>query len=456
MSATTHTPTAPASSPLSVFLAAKCRQVLGGIARGAYCNRRAITIGKYASWLNIPENQLRNALAKERLALRKVDVSLDGGSGGFTFGDVASWREAVYRSIRLETVITYSVCLDCECLPQEIDVSLAVHRDAVIRHAHAAASACDQITGELDRIRPHVALILQGYNLENAILRQLCIQRNLPFVAFEITSRNDRLVWENISGITVTKNLARNHYWRWRDLIDPREADTFCGNEIIRTKQSKLAEHQSPDLQWRSPDKRPVILFLGQVYSDSSVLFGLQPPFTPETIVQSLLECAVETGSTLVLKLHPKENGGNCPNGQPLNRLTWRKLSEKPSIASLLGQLGGRVCVDHENRFDTYSMIEAADVVVTINSQAGLESAIRGKRVITCGDAFFGSLGFTMEARNSAELRSLVEDSIGSSETKRCTSASRMFFHIFFEKYCIPRTAVAVARRLAMSASGKN
>lgn len=432
----------------------RTRFILGTLGRGAYCNKRAIAIGKYVAWLNVPEKHLRNALAKQRLALRKIDVGPVTPDGSFPFGDILSWRDAMHRSMRIETVITYSICLDCECLPHQIDPARENHRAAIIRHSHAAASAHDHIAEAIDRIKPHVALILQGYNLENAVLRQICIQRNLPFVAFEITSRNDRLVWENISGITVNKNLARNHFWRWRDLIDPRKSGAFCEEEIIRTKKSKHAEHQSPNLRWERPVGKRTILFLGQVYSDSSVLFGLQQPLTPEAIVQSLLEIVAAEGHMLVLKLHPKENGGQCPNGQPLNRLTWRKLSAIPSISRLLEELGDRVCVDHDNRFDTYSMIDAADVVVTINSQAGLESSIRGKQVITCGDAFFGGLGFTHEARSISDLRSYVQFCMDGEKVNPSQAAARTFYHVFFEKYCIPCTAESVAQRLATSAKG--
>ena len=62
--------------------------------------------------------------------------------------------------------------------------------------------------------------------------------------------------------------------------------------------------------------------------------------------------------------------------------------------------------VDGTNRLNTYKLVDAADVVVTVVSSSGLESVIMGKQVILTGAAFYGKLGFTRDASNPTELKS--------------------------------------------------
>ncbi|PPJ46040.1 nitrogen fixation protein FixF [Rhizobium sp. KAs_5_22] len=56
------------------------------------------------------------------------------------------------------------------------------------------------------------------------------------------------------------------------------------------------------------------------------------------------------------------------------------------------------------NRNDTRELIEAADAVITINSTAGLESLLLGKRVVTLGDAPYNIKGIVRMASGENEL----------------------------------------------------
>jgi hypothetical protein len=413
-----------------------------------------LVIGKYLSWLNIPENKIRNALANQRIALRKVAWEGHSSDDPPSLGDIHSWRDATHAGMRLESVVTYSVCLDCECLPHQIDSHDGKHAESIRRHIKCAVGLHDHFARLIRERKPEVVFLFQGYNLENSVLRGLCITHEFPFVSFEITARKDRLVWDNVSGITVNKNLALNYFWRWKDLVEVKDASDYCEQAIADVKQTKLDEHQSPERRWVNPDNRPVILFIGQVYTDSSIVFGLRPPLTPEAIVVSLLELAQHNGCRVILKLHPKENGGNAPNGLPLERLTWRKISADPTATALMRQLGDLVCVDFDNSYDTYSMISASDVVVTVNSQAGLESAIRGKHVVTCGQAFYSALGFTRSAENTEEIKQAVTKFIQQNPEPAHTISARIFYYVFFEKYCILKSADTIAKKLSTSARG--
>ncbi|MDG2345122.1 MAG: hypothetical protein P8M62_03590, partial [Opitutae bacterium] len=228
---------------------------------------------------------------------------------------------------------------------------------------------------QLDSIKPRAVLIFQGYLLHDAILKQLALQRNIKTIAIERTMRTDRLVWESISGITVNRNQATLQYWKHQNSTSVNNAEQSVNEYLSAIKRvKKNKEHQSPTLQydWKTPSKK--ILFLGQVYTDSSMLYGLNGFNSPIELIGLLLEWTNNNNHSLVIKLHPKEHTGRNPvTLEPYADITHRLISEHYSEA--LKRLGNRVFIDHQNTYDTYNLIEQSDLVTTANSQAGLEAA---------------------------------------------------------------------------------
>ena len=103
--------------------------------------------------------------------------------------------------------------------------------------------------------------------------------------------------------------------------------------------------------------------------------------------------------------------------------------------------------IDHDNQLDTYQLIDQAAVAVTVNSQSGLEAAIRGIPVVVCGDANFGGLGFTFDAPQVEFLAVAMKLALESGTTRDLvpaalprTDLAREFTYLFFEKYCRPKT----------------
>jgi hypothetical protein len=84
-------------------------------------------------------------------------------------------------------------------------------------------------------------------------------------------------------------------------------------------------------------------------------------------------------------------------------------------------------------------LIQQAHCVATINSQSGLEAAIRGKPVLVLGDAFYCGLGFTNDWSFPVLLESLGPDDMVSDVAR-----ARRFAYIFLELYCEGKTPEAV------------
>ena len=85
---------------------------------------------------------------------------------------------------------------------------------------------------------------------------------------------------------------------------------------------------------------------------------------------------------------------------QELAQRQWqRKIAalDAHTVCAPLTRLGA--AIDADNMYDMYDLMAGCSAAVTINSQSGLEAAIRGKPVVVCGEAFYGGLGFTCEAQ---------------------------------------------------------
>ena len=101
---------------------------------------------------------------------------------------------------------------------------------------------------------------------------------------------------------------------------------------------------------------------------------------------------------------------------------------------------------DHTNGYDTYSIIKNADVCVTINSQAGLESLLLGKIVITCGNAFYNCLNSVYQALNKHHLGFLLSQILKETDSGVDMDQVYKFFYIFCEKYCLPKNESSYLR----------
>ncbi|MCA8932885.1 MAG: hypothetical protein KDA49_10490 [Rhodospirillaceae bacterium] len=123
---------------------------------------------------------------------------------------------------------------------------------------------------------------------------------------------------------------------------------------------------------WPATD-RAVVLVVGQVEDDASILYGCDGVATN----RALLEAARRDhpGALLVYKPHPEVEAGNR--------------------AGHLGGYGLADLVEHEAAIA--SCIEAADIVVTMTSLSGFEALLRGKLVEVHGRPFYAGWGLTRD-----------------------------------------------------------
>lgn len=357
-----------------------------------------------------------------------------------------NWKQLEYKGISLWVVARYEICIDCEASIEGLETQIDKYLDRICLHYNRAVQQIDLSLDLVRHYQPMAILIAQGYPLACSVLRHIAVSQGIRVIALENTMHKDRLLWDDCSGITVNRGLARNYWWRHQDHIRTQDAGNFVDDYFGNVSGLKQDEHASPDATFAgSADGKKTIFYIGQISTDASILFGLDNGFTDQIdVIKTVMRFAQNEGFSLLVKLHPKEHKGKDPLYRDYRKLTLRKLLDDPEAKSLIDQ--GLELLDSENEYDSYDLIAGADVCVTINSQAGLEALAMGKEVVICGDSFYGGLGMTHEATDPKELETCLRRVLVNGVGKNQNDTAQRFFYNYLENYCVPKNEESVIK----------
>lgn len=346
-----------------------------------------------------------------------------------------TYKSIILHDIPIYEVAIYSICVDLKIFPSELDLDNPEHIQTTIKWYKRSAEIIENMVYYFNRYPIVRVVILQGHLPEATASRITAHRRGIEVISFENTFNKTKLVWDDVSGITVNKNLAKNYFWKWENTINHQLAWQSVDAYLKNIKNNKTEEHESPLESLSIPKKKKSILFFGQVYTDSSVLFGINDFNNPVTIIHELAKYSEANDFELIIKLHPKEVEGIDILKRKYDLLTYQKIMSLQALSEIIRSTN--IFIDSKNQYDTYNFIDRADICVTINSQAGLEALIKGKDVISCGNASYGGLGFTFDAQNRDMLIFFLDLKLKQGVSFIDDNRINKFFYIFNELYCI-------------------
>lgn len=365
--------------------------------------------------------------------------------------DLLAWKKLTkFQSVTPDECseshsVVYGVCDEHELTRWEVSTLNTDEIAASRKKYHAEYTLLYSKLEALRAIRGISATVYcQGYMSGAAACRNVSIMNDIPLLALENTANEERLLWENISGIAVNRTLARNYFWRNREFLSEKQVELYRIEKINTIRDKKRSEHRSGAALL--PIGEPYVLFIGQVYTDTSTLFGASEGWYVEDVVRELCSEVERRGLRLVCKLHPKEHKGRSSmSSHVYNSLTYRKLMQVNEIENC-----EHIIIDHENEFDTFGLIQGSEVVVTMNSQAGLEATLYGKPVLTCAPSNYSGLGFTYDCGAAGELNSLLSQALHRTEAEgaQMLREASAFDYIYYEKYCIAKKVGALVDKL--------
>lgn len=356
---------------------------------------------------------------------------------------------ATHQGVLLFDAIKYEICVLLELDgPDQINPHDATHWGMIEPALQKAAALADYYMMYIRFYQPKRVVYSQGYMMGAAVMRLMAVAHGIPTFAIENTCLQDRLMCEDKTSLSVTHNSVGDTFRQHLPDIRPDVAQSFWGDFFAHIKTKKLKEHNTPTTELpleRQPGQK-VFAFMGQVGTDSSILFS-HPFLTQAKLIEQLGSLVTAAGHIFIVKLHPKEHKGLDPiSYRPYNNLTLRKLQDSLHYDDL--SLQSNFMIDRYHAYDSYSFVQQADVCITINSQIGLESACLGKPVITCGDCAYGGQGFTHDIRSLAEFETLMNQVISGENLPADPLKAQQYFYSYLNISAIEKTEKAFRDRI--------
>jgi hypothetical protein len=325
---------------------------------------------------------------------------------------------------------------------EEVDMEApkdrALYDLRIKRNTFAALAALEWMQTQ----KPDVVLIPNGLILEMGIVFRVARYLNIPAVTFEFNDQREQ-IWlaQNTSIMRQDTDylvearcslpMTDEMYERLADLENARRGARVWGKSK-RLWQYVSAQGAEETKKTLGLDERPVVLLAANVLGDSLTLGrNIFAESMSEWITKTVRYFAKRTDVQLVIRIHPGER--IVPQAKSMATVVREALPEIPSHIHVIGAL---------DNVNTYDLIEIADLGLAYTTTVGVETAMNGVPVISCGDTHYRSRGFTLDPSSWDEYFSMLEkvlaDLPGHRLTEEQTAKAWNYAYRFFFEYPRP------------------
>jgi hypothetical protein len=293
---------------------------------------------------------------------------------------------------------------------EEVDVSnagdKAIYDLRIKRNTFAALAALEWMQVN----KPDVVLIPNGLILEMGIVFRVARYLNIPAVTFEFNDQREQ-IWlaQNTSIMRQdTDYLVRERcslpmtdemYERLADLENARRGARVWGKSK-RLWQYVSAQGAEETRKALNLDNRPVVLLAANVLGDSLTLGrNIFAESMSEWITKTVQYFAKRSDVQLVVRIHPGEK--IVPQAKSMGTVVREALPELPNHIHIIGAL---------DNVNTYDLIEIANLGLAYTTTVGVETAMNGIPVISCGQTHYRGRGFTIDPNSWEEYFAALEN----------------------------------------------
>jgi hypothetical protein len=306
------------------------------------------------------------------------------------------------------------------------------------RNTFAALAALEWMQAH----KPDAVLIPNGLILEMGVVFRVARYLNIPAMTFEFNDQREQ-IWlaQNTSIMRQdTDYLVRDRcslpmtdamYERLANLENARRGARVWGKSkrLWQYVSSQGAEQTRKAL---GLEERPVVLLAANVLGDSLTLGrNIFAESMSEWITQTVQYFAKRNDVQLVVRIHPGEK--IVPQAKSMGTVVREALPEIPSHIHLIGAL---------DNVNTYDLIEIANLGLAYTTTVGVETAMNGIPVISCGQTHYRGRGFTIDPNTWDEyfltLKNVLSDLPGHRLTEEQTAKAWNYAYRFFFEYPRP------------------
>jgi hypothetical protein len=321
---------------------------------------------------------------------------------------------------------------------EEVDMNDAGNRAIydlrIQRNTFAAKAAFEYLQSN----KPDVVLIPNGLILEMGIFFRVARYLNIDAVTYEFNDQREQ-IWlaQNSSIMQQDTNYivdARCHlpmtdemFERVADLENARRGARVWGKSK-RLWQYVSSQGAQETHKLLGLDDRPVVMLAANVLGDSLTLGrDIFASSMTEWITKTVQYFAKRTDVQFVIRVHPGEK--LVPQAKSMATVVSDALPELPSHIHVIGAL---------DKINTYDLIEIADVGLAYTTTVGLETAMNGRPVISCGQTHYRGRGFTLDPNSWDEYYATLEQVLGNIPAQQLNEKQVEFawnyaYRFFFE-----------------------
>ncbi|MBV6400369.1 MAG: hypothetical protein CNIPEHKO_00654 [Anaerolineales bacterium] len=325
---------------------------------------------------------------------------------------------------------------------EEVDMSnakdKALYDLRIKRNTFAALAALEWMQAN----KPDVVLVPNGLILEMGIVFRVARYLNIPAVTFEFNDQREQ-IWlaQNTSIMRQDTDylvearcklpMTDEMYERLADLENARRGARVWGKSkrLWQYVSSQGAEETRKAL---GLDNRPVVLLAANVLGDSLTLGrNIFAESMSEWITKTVQYFAKRTDVQLVVRIHPGEK--IVPQAKSMGTVVREALPELPSHIHVIGAL---------DNVNTYDLIEIANLGLAYTTTVGVETAMNGIPVISCGQTHYRGRGFTIDPNSWDEYFTTLENVLSDLPAHRLndeqTAKAWNYAYRFFFEYPRP------------------
>ncbi|GAB4570972.1 MAG: hypothetical protein Fur0017_18780 [Anaerolineales bacterium] len=261
--------------------------------------------------------------------------------------------------------------------------------------------------------KPDVVLVPNGLILEMGVVFRVARYLGIDAVTYEFNDQREQIWLAQNSSIMQQETdylvEARCHlpmtdemYERVADLENARRGARVWGKSK-RLWQYVSAQGADVTREQVGLDDRPVVMLAANVLGDSLTLGrDIFASSMTEWITKTVQYFAKRTDVQLVIRVHPGEK--LVPQAKSMATVVKEALPELPSHIHVIGAL---------DNVNTYDLIEIANVGLAYTTTVGLETAMNGRPVISCGQTHYRGRGITIDPNTWDEYYATLEKVLG-------------------------------------------
>ncbi len=257
--------------------------------------------------------------------------------------------------------------------------------------------------------KPDVVLIPNGLILEMGIAFRVARHLGIEAVTYEFNDQREQ-IWlaQNSSIMQQDTDFlveARCHlpmtdemFEKVADLENARRGARVWGKSK-RLWQYVSSQGGDETRKLLNLDSRPVVMLAANVLGDSLTLGrDIFAESMTEWITKTVQYFAKRNDVQLVIRVHPGEK--LVPQAKSMGTVVKEALPEIPNHIHVIGAL---------DSINTYDLIEIADVGLAYTTTVGLETAMNGRPVISCGQTHYRGRGITIDPNSWDEYYATLE-----------------------------------------------